>query len=219
MTAPRVLPSGDGQDEDVLDPGVLVPKLVVPLVLLALLLLGGAAVVLVVLRRRRPPAQAGTAASTAAETALPPAARTGERARVEQPGVRTLAPGERQRWVTVWEGVQRRAQDRPVLALSEADAVVERLLRECGFPVDDPRPPGDVVPGRAAEVLGSFRAGRALEQANSSTRSDPAQVQRALEHFDRAFAAVVADGAPTPVDAPRLLSADRATAPRSQRGR
>lgn len=194
-------------------------ELVVPLVLLALLLLVGAVIGVVVLRRRRPRTPSPATAPTSKRTPRLRADRGTELARPEQLGIRTLTAGERQRYVSAWEGVQQRGERKPVLALSEADAVVDRLLRDCGYPVDDPRAPGDVVPGRHAQVLASFRAGHALEQVNSSTRSDPEQVRQAMAHFRDAFDAVVAEGTPAYPDAPRLLSAEHAGTPRPHQGR
>ena len=194
-------------------------ELVVPLVLLALLLLLGAAVGVVLLRRRRPATPRRTPSAAPGRVARLRADRGTELARPEQLGIRTLTPAERQRYVAAWQGVQDRAAQLPALALCEADAVVDRLLRDCGYPVDDPRAPGDVVPGRHAQVLSSFRAGHALEQINSSSRSDAEQVAQAMAHFRAAFDAVVAEGTPAYPDAPRLLSAEPTSTPRPHPGR
>lgn len=189
-----------------------------PLVLLALLLGIGAVVGVVVVRRRRPQATRTTLGTPGRAPRLR-ADRGTELARPEQLGIRTLSEAERQRYLSAWDGVRSRAERLPTIALSEADAVVERLLRDCGYPVDDPRSPGDVVPGRHAEVLVAFRAGHALEQINFSSRSDEAQVQQAMAHFSAAFDAVVAQGTPAFPDAPRLLSAEPARSPRPHPGR
>ena len=193
-------------------------ELVAPLIVLALMLVAGAVVGVVALRRRRRPSPSTTAPASK-RTARPRADRGTELARPEQLGIRTLTDAERQRYVAAWSGVQERAERLPALGLCEADAVVDRLLRDCGYPVDDPRAPGDVVPGRHAEVLASFRAGHALEQINSSSRSDADQVRQGMAHFQAAFSAVVAEGRPAPPDAPRLLSADPSSTPRPHPGR
>lgn len=192
-------------------------QLVAPLVVLAVLLVVAAVVGVAVVRRRRPTRPA--AGAGVRRTARPRPDRGTALARPEQLGIRTLTAAERERYLAVWAGVQSRAERLPALALCEADAVVDRLLRDCGYPVDDPRAPGDVVPGRHAEVLASFRAGHALEQINSSSRSDAGQVRQAMEHFSAAFRAVVAEGQPAPPDAPRLLSADPSSTPRPHPGR
>jgi len=198
-----------------------VSELVAPLIVLALMLVSGAVMGVLALRRRRAGRRSQATAPAAGPRRAPRlrADRGTELTRPEQLGIRTLTPGERQRYLSAWEGVQRRAEHLPTVALCEADAVVDRLLRDCGYPVDDPRAPGDVVPGRHADVLASFRAGHALEQINSSSRSDVEQVRQAMAHFRTAFEAVVAEGTPAYPDAPRLLSADSATSPRPHPGR
>lgn len=216
--------SGAGGQEDlILASGVPVSELVVPLVLLGLLLVAGAVVGVAVLRRKRPPRPAGAAtgrsSSGRSSSQRLRADRGTELARPEQLGIRTLTEGERERYLSAWEGVRTRSERRPALAVCEADAVVDRLLRDCGYPVDDPRAPGDVVPGQHAEVLADFRAGHALEQRNSTVRSDDEQVRQAMAHFQAAFDAVVAEQAPAYPDAPRLLSAESASTPRPHPGR
>ena len=196
-------------------------QLVAPLLVLAVVLLVATAVGLLVMRRRHlatRPSSAATSRRTP-RAARPRPDRGTELTRPEQLGIRTLTPGEQQRYAAAWQGLQQRAERLPALALCEADAVVDRLLRDCGYPVDDPRAPGDVVPGRHAEVLASYRAGHALEQINSSSRSDAAQVQQAMAHFQAAFDAVVTAGTPAYPDAPRLLSVDPTSTPRPQQGR
>ena len=196
-------------------------QLVAPLLVLGAVLGAASAVGLVVLRRRR---AAGRATTGPAPRRVPRAARPRpdrgtELTRPEQLGIRTLTAGERARYLAAWEALQGRAERLPALALCEADAVVDRLLRDCGYPVDDPRAAGDVVPGRHAEVLAAYRAGHALEQVTTSSHSDAAQVRQAMAHFQAAFDAVVAEGTPAFPDAPRLLSATQTSTPRPHPGR
>jgi hypothetical protein len=191
------------------------------LLVLAAVLVAASVTGLVVVRRRRAAGRpsTGPALRRAARTARLRPDRDTHLAPPEQLGIRTLTAGERTRYLAAWEGLQGRAERLPELALCEADAVVDRLLRDCGYPVDDPRAPGDVAPGRHAAVLAAFRAGHALEQVTTSSHSDPAQVRQAMVHFSVAFDAVVAEGTPAFPDAPRLLSAEPASTPRPQTGR
>ena len=203
-------------------------ELVAPLIVLVLMVLAAAVVGVLALRKRRAQKRAGSPGQ-AAPRARRRVPQGGERGtadrgkdlarRPEQLGIRSLTEDERTRWSAAWQGVQSRAEQRPALALSEADAVLDRMLRACGYPVDDPRSPTDVVPGWHANVLASFRAGHALEQVNTSTRSDAEQVRQAMVHFGRAFDAVITDGRPGYPDAPRLLTSERTTTPGTQPGR
>ncbi len=196
-------------------------ELVAPLIVLVLLLVAGGVAGSVALRRRR--ARSRTAPAQPAPTRLrrvPQADRGTELARrPEQLGIRPLTEAERTRYQAAWEGVQSRAERLPALALSEADAVLDRMLRACGYPLDDPRSATDVVPGWHATVLASFRAGHDLEQVNTTTRSDAEQVRQAMQHFGVAFAAVISDGSPGYPDAPGVLTGERTASPRSQPGR
>ena len=190
--------------------------LVAPLIVLALVLAATAAAGLVVLRRRRgrePEAAPPPSVRPKPAPARPHAERGREhRTRPEQLGLRPLSAAARSRYLTAWQGVQRRSGERPVLALSEADTIVETLLRERGYPVDDPREPSDVLPAEHAAVLASFRAGHRLEQMNTSSRSDPAQVEQGMRHLSQAFEALLADGGgPYPPAGGRRPSKERAS--------
>ena len=197
-------------------------ELVAPLIVLALALVVGAAAGVIALRRRRsrgavapqPVVEDAAAGNRLRRTAKPQADRGKDLARrPEQLGIRPLTDHERTRYRAAWDGVISRTEHLPALALSEADAIVDRMLRACGYPVDDPRSPTDVVPGWHATVLSSFRAGHALEQVNTTTRSDAEQVRQGMQHFGHAFEAVISDGRPGYPDAPKLLlTADRTSA-------
>ena len=178
-------------------------ELVAPVLVSAVLLIGALAVLVVVLRRRRSErrsAPSGEAARPAPTRSAPRGRPHTERERdlprrTERSPVRPLSPAARTRFLAAWEAAQSRRAERPVLVLCEADTIVERLLVECGYPVDDPRPAAQLLPAEQARVLDSYRAGHALEQTNDSTRSDPEQVAQGLRHLSVAFEGVVGAGA------------------------
>lgn len=197
--------------------GVPLSELVVPLIVSAFMLVG-ICVAFVVLRRRRSGRrpQPGPAGRTPARTGRGRLDQSRQERgrdhsqRPEQLGILPLQQGRRERYLTAWEGVQTRLPVQPALALSEADTILDRLLRERGYPVDDPREPTDVLPGVHAHVLASYRAGRDLEQVNTSTRSDAVQVAQGMAHFSTAFDALLDEGSPYPL-APRRLTDGNAT--------
>ena len=108
--------------------------------------------------------------------------------------LRPLPAATRQRYLTAWDGVQSRFVDAPVLALSEADALLTQLLAERGFPTDDVRTQEDMLSVEHRHVLDSFRAGHAIEQENSSERADTEQVRQGMLHFREVFEAMVSEG-------------------------
>ena len=183
-------------------------ELVVPVVVLLLVLGVIAAGIVVALRRRRrePPSapEHAPAPPPAGQPQRPAKPSSGRERRPAPPHpvrVRPLSPASRERYLAAWEGVRTRAADRPVLALSEADTIVVRLLRERGLPEQEPRTAADrraleQLPAQQRQVLESYRAGHALEQANSSKRSDPEQVRQGMAHLQQAFSALVEEDQP-----------------------
>jgi hypothetical protein len=51
--------------------------------------------------------------------------------------VRPLAPAARDRYIGQWRETQTRFVDQPAVAVAEADALVDNVMRERGYPVDD----------------------------------------------------------------------------------
>ncbi|MCW2614856.1 MAG: hypothetical protein JWN08_1850 [Frankiales bacterium] len=123
--------------------------------------------------------------------------------------VRPLPEASRQRYLTAWDGVQNRFVDSPVLALSEADALLTRLLDERGFPTDDVRTQADMLSVEHAHVLEQFRAGHRIEQQNSTGHADTEQVRQGMLHFRSVFEELVSEGAreatPYPQDRPQQV--------------
>ncbi len=118
----------------------------------------------------------------------------------EELDIRPLSSASRQRYLTAWDGVQNRFVDNPVLALSEADALLTQLLDERGFPTGDPRESERMLSVEHGRVLEGFRAGHAIEQANSTNRADTEQVRQGMLHFRQVFEELVGEesGQPSP---------------------
>ena len=108
--------------------------------------------------------------------------------------IRPLPEASRQRYLTAWDGVQTRFIDSPVLALSEADALLSRLMGERGFPTDDVRTQADMLSVGHAHVLEQFRAGHSIEQSNTTGSADTEQVRQGMLHFRTVFEELVSEG-------------------------
>ena len=121
--------------------------------------------------------------------------------------IRPLPAASRQRYLTAWEGVQSRFVDSPVLALSEADALLTRLLAERGFPTDDVRTQEDMLSVEHAHVLDGFRAGHAIEQQNTTGKADTEQVRQGMLHFREVFEELVSESDVEPYPAESTATA------------
>lgn len=113
--------------------------------------------------------------------------------RHEQLDIRPLPEASRRRYLTAWDGVQTRFVDSPVLALSEADALLTQVLNERGFPTDDVRTQADMLSVEHAHVLERFRAGHDIETRNSTGHADTEQVRQGMLHFRSVFEELVSD--------------------------
>jgi hypothetical protein len=120
------------------------------------------------------------------------AARQERHAQLE---IRPLSAGSRQRYVEAWGHVQSRFVDEPVLALTEADALVTRLMAERGFPTDGPDEQAAMLSVQHRHVLDSFRAGHAIEERNSTRSANTEEVRQGMLHFRAVFEGLMEDGA------------------------
>jgi len=129
--------------------------------------------------------------------------------RHEQLEIRPLPEASRRRYLTAWDGVQTRFVDSPVLALSEADALLTQVLQERGFPTDDVRTQADMLSVEHSHVLERFRAGHDIETRNNTGHTDTEQVRQGMLHFRSVFEELVseahgnANGDSAPTDASR----------------
>ena len=112
--------------------------------------------------------------------------------------IRPLTAASRQRYLAAWDGVQNRFIDAPVLALSEADALLTQLLAERGFPTEDVRTQEDMLSVEHSHVLDQFRAGHAIEQQNTVGSADTEQVRQGMLHFRQVFEELVSEGSSEP---------------------
>ena len=128
--------------------------------------------------------------------------------------IRPLSAASRQRYLTAWDGVQNRFVDSPVLALSEADALLTRMLAERGFPTDDVRTQEDMLSVEHAHVLDGFRAGHEIEQRNTTGNADTEQVRQGMLHFRSVFEELVSESPAEPYPAAEQPALAQDHAPR-----
>jgi hypothetical protein len=116
----------------------------------------------------------------------------------DQLQLRDLTPAARARYLERWQQIQARFVDAPVPALAEADTLLSQLLGERGYPSDsDAEQQGRLLSVEHTRVIESFRAGHAIEQANSGSGADTEQVRQGMLHFRTVFEEVLGDSGST----------------------
>ena len=102
--------------------------------------------------------------------------------------VRPLAPAARDRYLERWRVVQERFIDDPGGAVSDADHLVNQVMRERGYPVEDD------FERRAADVsvdhphlVENYRAAYAVAGANARGEASTEELRQAVVHYRSLF--------------------------------
>lgn len=119
-------------------------------------------------------------------------------ARVKRRGeldIRPLPPAARDRYADEWRGVQSRFVDDPRSAVQEADALIQAVMRDRGYPVDDFEQRAADVSVDHPHVVETYRAGHALAGSG-----DTEQQRQAMVHYRALFDELLEDSADRPLE-------------------
>jgi hypothetical protein len=91
-------------------------------------------------------------------------------------------PGlNRQEWETEWQALEPLVVDSPAEALPELDSLVERMLVERGYPLEEGELGRTAEEGIEPEVLAGYRAAREVtRQVDRGAEVDPAEIGQAV---------------------------------------
>jgi hypothetical protein len=120
------------------------------------------------------------------------AARKEEHAELE---LRPLSAAARERYTASWTQVQARFVDSPVLAVSEADALVTELMNERGYPTDEFDSQARLLSVEHGHVLESYRSAHAVELESRTQRAGTEDIRNAMLDFRRVFEDVMGEAA------------------------
>jgi hypothetical protein len=111
--------------------------------------------------------------------------------------IRPLDASSRDRYADAWQQAQARFVDHPSEAVSDAHQLVDRVLRERGYPVDDFAEQADVVSVDHPEVVHDYRAAHAVSLANEHQEATTEDLREAMVHYRSLFDRLL-DGPSTP---------------------
>src|SRR4051812_22638524 len=97
-----------------------------------------------------------------------------------------IEPGlDRHEWETEWQSLEEQLADSPAQALSDVDDLVERMLIERGYALDDPV----AREGDDREVVAEFQAAREITQlvGQGSEGVSPGDVAAAVNGYRAIF--------------------------------
>jgi hypothetical protein len=123
-----------------------------------------------------------------AETALDERAE-----RVERLNIRSLAPGDRARFVESWRSVQARFVDGPGGAVSDADRLLGDVMSTRGYPVSDfEQRAADISVGYPL-VLENYRSAHAIAIRQLAAHASTEELRQAMIHYRTLFEELVGE--------------------------
>jgi hypothetical protein len=113
--------------------------------------------------------------------------------RRSQMSIRPLTDAARRRYEQDWQLVQAHFVDSPVLAVTEADQLIQSVMRERGYPMED-------FEGRAADlsvdhphVVENYREGQRLSASASRGDAGTEELRHAMQCYRALFQELVVD--------------------------
>ena len=107
--------------------------------------------------------------------------------RREELDVKPLSPGARERYVELWQATQARFVDDPGGAITEADLLIQQVMRERGYPVEDFEQRAADVSVDHPDVVNNYRAAHGISIAHERERASTEDLRRAMVHYRSLF--------------------------------
>jgi hypothetical protein len=109
--------------------------------------------------------------------------------------LRPLGPGARQGYVDAWQATQASFVDDPTVAIGDADRLIQRAMRERGYPVDDFEDRVALISVDHPLVVERYRRAHAVADETSVGRASTESLRQAIQDYHALFVEIVEDGA------------------------
>lgn len=127
---------------------------------------------------------------------------TSRRRRLDQFEIQALEPAARERYMDRWRAAQRQFVDEPVAAVDQAQVLVQEVMHDQGYPVDDD------LEQRAADIsvdhpdlVENYRAATYISTQARNGQASTEQLRQSMVHFKALFDDLLAPGDPADGDA------------------
>ena len=125
------------------------------------------------------------------------------RKRHEELDIRPLSPEARAGYADSWRATQARFVDDPGGAIAEADLLIQRVMRERGYPVEDFEQRATDVSVDHPEVVNNYRAAHAISIAHERERASTEDLRVAMVHYRSLFDELLESREPAGAENPR----------------
>lgn len=108
--------------------------------------------------------------------------------------VRPLEPKRRDLYTAEWRVTQEDFVDRPAEAVSSANTLVERVMKERGYPVGDFEQMSRDLSVDHANVMSEYRSAHEISMLNDRKQATTEQQRQAMVHYRSLFADLLGGG-------------------------
>jgi hypothetical protein len=107
--------------------------------------------------------------------------------RVHTFSIKLLTPAARERFLEEWSSVQRRFVDDPAIAVTDADALVSRVMAARGYPMAEFEQRAADVSVDYPAVVQNYRAARAIVMRYGRGEASTEDLRQAMVHYRSLF--------------------------------
>jgi hypothetical protein len=129
------------------------------------------------------------------------AARQERRAQLD---IRPLSQAARARYIENWQVVQAQFVDDPSVAVASADSLIQSVMSERGYPVEDFEQRAADVSVDHPQVVENYRDGHRLAEASAGGTGSTEPLRQAMRHYRALFEELVEADADQPLRRERL---------------
>lgn len=112
---------------------------------------------------------------------------TERRDRHEELDIRPLSPEACERYAERWRKVQAGFVDEPAGAVAEADTLVQEVMHERGYPMDDFEAQAELVSVDHADVVHHYRKGHDIHLRYDRGDASTEDLRQAMKHYRALF--------------------------------
>jgi len=128
--------------------------------------------------------------------------------RHEQLDIRPLSAAAGARYEQQWTTIQAQFVDSPQAAVAGADSLIQDVMRDRGYPVDDFDQRAEIVSVDHPQVVENYRKGHQLAESSANGKGSTEDLRQAMRHYRALFAELLE----TDSDQPLSRDGDRARA-------
>jgi hypothetical protein len=112
--------------------------------------------------------------------------------RRERLDIVTLEPEARERYETSWRDLQAQFVDEPSKAVSGADALIQKVMKERGYPMESFEQREADISVEHPEVTQDYRAAHGISLANDHGEASTEDLRQAMVHYRSLFQRLLA---------------------------